>query len=146
MTQIIPNGFKENISLKVQTLISIFSWHYSFLTNVIRLFVWIECLINVYVWYVCATAVIAVTTTSITSMRFIELVELYQWILNDLLLQKRIKQKYVCVLSPITNGFSLFFQCIEMNVNEPIDDAHAIVLNDISKYYSPETLNFYITT
>ena len=59
------------------------------------------------------------TTTSNTSTRFIELVELYQWILNDLLLQKRIKQKYVCVLSPITNGFSLFFQCIEMNVNEP---------------------------
>ena len=61
---------------------------------------------------------------------------------------KRIKQKqkYVCVLSHIFNGFSLFFQCIEMNVNEPIDDAHAIVLNNISKYYSPETLNFYITT
>ena len=97
-----------------------YTLHYSFLTNVIRLFIWIECLINVYVLYVCATAVIAVTTTSITSTRFIELVEVYQWILNDLLLRKRIKQKYVCVLSLIFNGFSLFFQCIEMNVNEPM--------------------------
>ena len=106
--------------MKVQTQFSMYTLHYSFLTNVIRPFHmnWMS--------YKCVCVICVCYCSHCCHHNFYYFNEVH-WTCRGISMNskwpfvtKRIKQKYVCVLSLIFNGFSLFFQCIEMNVNEPM--------------------------